>query len=203
MEPLRAIALNCTLKGSPEPSSTDRMIRLLSDAFRSHDVEVEVLRVVDHHVAEGVTSDEGDGDEWPAIRQKILDAQIFLLATPVWVGNPSSVCRKVIERLDAFLGETDDQGRMVSLDRVAVAATVGNEDGAHNVAAQIYQALSDLGFTVPPTAQAYWVGEAMGSVDFADLEQIPEKVQQTVDDLARNAAHLARILQASPYPPAP
>ncbi|MCU1496158.1 MAG: hypothetical protein JWM47_111 [Acidimicrobiales bacterium] len=200
MQPLHAVALNCTLKRSPEASSTDKMIGLLSDAFRSHEVELEVVRIVDHQVAQGVTSDEGDGDEWPAIRRKILDAQIFLLATPIWLGNPSSVCRKVLERLDAFLGEEDDQGRMVSLDRVAVAATVGNEDGAHNVAAQIYQALSDVGFTVPPGAQAYWVGEAMGKVDFKDLDEVPEKVRQTIDDLARNAAHLARALQASPYP---
>ena len=197
---LKAVALNCTLKRSPAPSSTDLMIGVIVEALREQDVETEVIRVVDHAVAEGVTSDEGDGDAWPAIREKILDAQILLLATPIWLGNPSSVARKVLERMDAFLGEEDDQGRVISYDRVGICATVGNEDGAHNVAAQAYQALSDVGFTIPPNAQAYWVGEAMGSVDFNDLDEVPEKTRTTAADVARNAAHLARLLQSSPYP---
>lgn len=197
---LRAVALNCTLKGGDEASSTDRLLRLLGDAFAEHDVEVEHVRVVDHRVAEGVTSDEGDGDEWPAIRAKVLDAQILVVGTPIWLGNPSSVCRKVLERMDAFLGEEDDQGRLVTFDKVAVAAAVGNEDGAHAVGAQLYQGLADVGFTIPPSAQAYWVGEAMGSVDFNDLDEVPENVASTVADVAKHASHLARLLQASPYP---
>lgn len=200
MAALRAVALNCTLKGSSEPSSTAALLDLLVGALAEHDVETDVVRIVDHHVAEGVTSDEGDGDGWPPIRQQILDAQILVLGTPIWMGNPSSVARRVLERLDAFLGEEDDEGRIIGYDRVAVVATVGNEDGAHNVAAQAYQALSDVGFSIPPNAQAYWVGEAMGSTDFKDLDEVPEKVTQTVQDVARNAAHLARVLQASPYP---
>jgi multimeric flavodoxin WrbA len=197
---LRAVALNCTLKPSPSESSTGKMLDLLAKALADLDVETEVVRVVDHVVKEGVSSDEGDGDEWPVIRRKILDAQIFVLGTPVWVGNPSSVCRRVIERMDAFLGEEDDEGRIVSMDRVALAATVGNEDGAHHVGAQIYQGLSDLGFTIPPQAHAYWVGEAMGSTDFKDLDEVPAKVQQAVDVAARSAVHLARFLHQSPYP---
>jgi hypothetical protein len=106
----------------------------------------------------------------------------------------------VLERLDAFLGEEDDQGRMISMDRVAVAATVGNEDGAHAVSAQVFQALDDVGFTIPAGGHAYWVGEAMGSVDFADLDEVPDKVRETVATVARNAAHLARLLAADGYP---
>lgn len=200
MTGLRAVALNCTLKKSPAPSSTDLMVQLLVDALGEQGVETDVIRVADHPVAEGVTSDEGDGDAWPGIRRQIIDAQILLLATPIWLGNPSSVTRRVMERMDAFLGEEDDKGRIVAYDRVAIAATVGNEDGAHNVAAQIYQGLSDVGFTIPPNAQAYWVGEAMGSVDLNDLDEVPEQVRSTVADVARNAAHLAHVLQASPYP---
>lgn len=116
------------------------------------------------------------------------------------MGNPSSVCRRVLERLDAFLGETDDDGRMISFDRVGIAATVGNEDGAHNVSAQVFQALSDVGFTVPAGGHAYWVGEAMGSVDFKDLDPVPDKVTETVATMAANAAHLARLLAADGYP---
>lgn len=198
--PLRALALSCTLKPGGEPSSTDLLCRRVLDALAGHDVEGELVRVVDHDVKPGVTSDEGDGDAWPALRRQVLDAQILVLGTPIWLGQPSSVCKRVLERMDAFLGETDDDDRMVSLDRVALVATVGNEDGAHHVAAELYQALSDVGFTVPANAQAYWVGEAMGSVDYKDLDPQPEEVADAVATAARQGAHLARLLHDSPYP---
>ncbi|MGI8755582.1 MAG: flavodoxin family protein [Acidimicrobiales bacterium] len=198
---LRAVALNCTLKGGTEASSTQRLLEVLAAAFAQEEVEIEIIRVVDEHIAEGVTSDEGQGDGWPGVRARILDAQILVMGTPIWLGAPSSVARKALERMDAFLGEEDEQGRMISYDRVGVVATVGNEDGAHAVAAQLYQGMADLGFTIPPSAQAYWVGEAMGSVDFKDLDEVPESVTSTASDIARNATHLARLLQSSPYPP--
>jgi multimeric flavodoxin WrbA len=198
---LTAVALNCTIKSGGEASSTELMLTRLVGALGEHGVETgPIIRVVDEGIAFGVTSDEGDGDGWPAIRAKILDAQILVIGTPIWLGNPSSVCRQVLERLDAFISEEDDRGRPIAYDRVAVLATVGNEDGAHNVAAQVYQALTDVGFTIPAGGQTYWVGEAMGSVDYKDLDPEPEKVASTNRDVARNAAHLARVLQASPYP---
>ncbi|MFN8017969.1 MAG: NAD(P)H-dependent oxidoreductase [Acidimicrobiales bacterium] len=203
-EPLQALAINCTLKRSPEASSCDRMLRLVADALDRHDVETQVLRAVDLDLRPGVRADEGDGDEWPGAREALLGSQLLVLGTPIWLGNPSSVCRRVLERLDAFLGETDDQGRLLTTDRVAVVATVGNEDGAHNVSAQLFQALDDVGFTIPAGGHAYWVGQAMGTVDFKDLEPIPAKVVETVATLARQAAHLARLLAEHPYPgPAP
>jgi multimeric flavodoxin WrbA len=150
---VRAVALNCTLKPSTEPSSTQQLLDEVLDALRSNGVEhSEVVHVRDREVRAGVTSDEGDGDEWPAIRQAILDADILVLGTPIWLGQPSSVAKRVLERMDAFLGETDDQGRMVSYGRVAVVAVVGNEDGAHHVAAELYQALNDVGFTLAANA---------------------------------------------------
>jgi len=200
LPPDRAVAINCTLKPSPEESSSDRLLGLIADAMGERGVKTTTIRAVDHEIRPGVSSDEGDGDEWPRIREQILDAGILVLGTPIWLGNPSSVCRRVVERLDAFLGETDEAGRMVSTDRVAVVATVGNEDGAHNVSAQLFQALNDVGFTVPAGGHAYWVGEAMGSVDFKDLDQVPDEVAETVDTLARHAAHLARVLAADGYP---
>ncbi|HRW38733.1 MAG TPA: flavodoxin family protein [Aquihabitans sp.] len=200
--PRTAIALNCTLKRSPEPSSTDLMCSQLGEELRSHGVELEVVRIADHDVAPGVSADEGEGDGWPPIRERILDADIVVIATPIWLGNPSSTCRRVLERLDAFLSETDDEGRMVTFGKVGVVLTVGNEDGAHAVAGQVYQALADVGFTVPANGQAYWVGEAMGSTDYRDLDETPDKVRQTLKTVATNAAHLASILDASPYPAA-
>lgn len=199
---LKAFALTCSLKSSPEDSSTDLITRQLLDALQEHGVETEMVRAVDHDIKPGVSADEGEGDAWPPLRQKVLDADIVVLGTPIWMGQPSSVAKRVMERMDALLSETDDQGRMVTQGKVAVVTTVGNEDGAHNVAGDVYQALVDVGFTVPPSAQAYWVGEAMGSTDYKDLDEVPEKVAQTIFDLARNAAHLARVLKADPYPPA-
>ena len=202
MTALSAIALNCTLKSARgEASSTDRMLQQILSALARHDVTAgDIVRVVDRRILPGVTSDEGEGDEWPALRRRILDANILVLGTPIWLGHPSSVCQRALERLDAFLGETDDQGRMVSYGRVAVIGVVGNEDGAHHVTAELYQALGDVGFTIPANGAAYWVGEAMGKTDFRDLDQVPKPVAQTVETLARNAAHLARLLAEQPYP---
>ena len=198
--PLRALALNCTLKSSDQPSSTERMLALLLEELDHRQVMGDMIRVVDHDVRPGVTSDEGAGDAWPAIRARILESDILLLGTPIWLGQPSSVCKRVLERLDAFLSETDDGGRMVSYGRVAVVAVVGNEDGAHHVSAELYQALNDVGFSLAPNAVSYWVGEAMQAKDFRDLESVPDVVTRSVTMAAGNAAHLAAVLKASPYP---
>ncbi|MCH4891721.1 NADPH-dependent oxidoreductase [Sphingomonas sp. SFZ2018-12] len=199
---ITALALNCTLKADPAvDSSTDRMIALLEKALSDVDVTLtETVRVAAHNVLPGVTSDEGDGDDWPAIRAKILKADILILGGPIWMGQISSVAKRVLERMDAFISETDDAGRMPSYGKVAVAAIVGNEDGAHFSSAQLFQALNDVGFTIPAVAACYWVGEAMGSTDFKDLAETPEKVAKTAKMVAVNAAHLARLLADSPYP---
>lgn len=200
--PLTAIALNCSLKSrADESSSTDRMICVIADALSRHDVTLsETIRVVDHEVKPGVTWDEGEGDAWPDIRRRILEADILIFGTPVWLGQMSSVAKRVLERMDAFLSETDDKGRMPSFSKVAVVAIVGNEDGAHAITASLYQGLGDMGWTIPAGGACYWVGEAMGKIDFKDLKQVPEKVQKTADMLASNAAHLTGLLMKEPYP---
>lgn len=147
-----------------------------------------------------MTSDEGEGDAWPAIRKKILEADILFVGTPIWLGQPGSICKRALERMDAFLEETDEQGRMVSYGKVAAVAVVGNEDGAHHVSAEIFQALNDVGFTIPANAVAYWVGEAMGSTNFVDLKRTPEAVETMISILTRNTAHLANLLKKSQYP---
>lgn len=198
---LKAIAFNGTLKSSGgEPSSTDRLLGLIADGLKRHGINTEVIRLADHNILPGVTSDEGEGDAWPAIREKVLAADILIVGTPIWMGQTSSVTKRALERMDAFLSETDDQGRMVSYGRVAAVAVVGNEDGAHNVSADVYQALNDVGFTIPANAVAYWVGEAMGSTNFVDLKAVPDTVTTMVDMLVRNTVHLAGLLKASQYP---
>ena len=199
---LKALAINCTLKSDPaEPSSTDAMIAVLAKAFAERDVEItETVRVAGLNVLPGVTSNEGEGDEWPGLREKILAHDILVFGGPIWMGQIGSVAKRVLERMDAFLDETDDEGRMPSYGKVAVAAIVGNEDGAHFSSAQLFQSLNDVGWTIPAVAACYWVGEAMGSTDFKDLDKTPEKVTKTARMVAGNAAHLAGLLKTSPYP---
>ncbi|TZG27630.1 flavodoxin family protein [Sphingomonas montanisoli] len=200
---LKAQPINCTLKRSKagESSSTDAMIALLAKEFKAKGVTVaETIRIADHDVFPGVLSDEGEGDAWPKIREKILTADILIFGTPIWMGQVSSVGKRVLERMDAFLDETDEAGRMPSYSKVAVAAIVGNEDGAHFSSAQIFQSLNDTGWTIPSVAACYWVGEAMGSVDFQDLKKTPEMVAKTAKMVASNASHLARLLKDKPYP---
>ncbi|WP_312247127.1 flavodoxin family protein [Stutzerimonas nitrititolerans] len=196
---LSALAINCTLKASPQQSSCDLLLTQAQRELEKLGVTCEQLRAVDFDIKPGVTSDEGPGDDWPMIRQKLLAADILLLGTPIWLGHPSSVCQRVLERLDAFLGETDDQQRMVSYGRVACVAVVGNEDGAHHVVAELYQGLNDVGFTIPANGCTYWVGEAMGSTDYKDAGP-REKTANTNAMLARNAVHLAKLLKQSGYP---
>jgi multimeric flavodoxin WrbA len=200
---LTAIAINCSLKPSEgeEASSTDKMIGLLVSELKKKGVEFkETLRVADYDVKPGVTSDEGDGDQWPELRRRILSADILIFGTPIWLGQMSSIAKRVVERMDAFLSETDEQGRMPSYGKVALLAVVGNEDGAHWVSSQLYQALNDMGWTIPASAVSYWVGEAMGKIDFRDLPQVPDKVAESAAMAASNAAHLAALLKREPYP---
>ncbi|MER7796661.1 NAD(P)H-dependent oxidoreductase [Microbacterium sp. NPDC096154] len=198
---MRALALNCTLSPSPAASSTEVLNGQVLDALATWGVTGEQVRVVDHDVRPGVKTDMGDGDEWPALRRKVLEADILVFGTPTWMGHMSSVAQRVLERLDAELSETDEEGRQILAGKVAVTVVLGNEDGAHGITADLYQALVDVGFSVPSQGGVYWNGEAMQTVDYKDLEQTPEKVASTTATLARNAAHLARVLIESPYPP--
>ena len=137
MVKLKAIALNGSLKASSnEESSTDALINLLAEKFSGLEIEVSpTIRLVDHDIKPGVTSDEGSDDAWPKIRDEILAHDILIFGTPIWMGQMSSVAKRALERMDAFVEESDDQGRMPSYSKVAVVAVVGNEDGAHSVAA--------------------------------------------------------------------
>jgi len=200
--PLTALLLSCTLKKSPAESSATLIAQEFLDALRDHDVTGEIVRVVDHAVKFGVTTDEGDGDAWPAIREKMLASDILVVSTPIWLGQPSSVAKMVLERLDAELGETDDEGRKSTYNKVAAVAVVGNEDGAHHVTAELLQALNDTGFSIAANGSTYWVGEAMQATDYQEMDPRPEKTVSTTRTAAANTAHLARLLSSQGYPPA-
>ncbi|SFA97755.1 Multimeric flavodoxin WrbA [Amycolatopsis marina] len=197
---LRALALVCSLKPTPAESSSELMAQQVIDALGEHGVDSECVRVVDHEIHPGVKPDMGKGDEWPWLREKLRLADILILSTPTWVGHMSSVAQRVLERLDAELSETDEQGRPSMYGKVAVAAVVGNEDGAHKIVADTFQALNDIGFTIPAQGSTYWNGEAMHPKDYVELAETPKAVASTTKSLAANAAHLARLLKAQQYP---
>jgi multimeric flavodoxin WrbA len=177
------------------------MAEHVCEKLRDAGVKTESLRMVDYAILPGVEADMGEGDEWPKIRQRILDADILVLATPVWLGHPSSVAQRVLERLDAELSNTDDAGRPVMVGKVAVVAVVGNEDGAHKIVADCFQGLNDIGYTIPAHGCTYWNGEAMQSKDYQDLDEVPEAVAKATAVAARNAAYLAGMLRGRHYPP--
>jgi multimeric flavodoxin WrbA len=164
------------------------------ESLAKHGVTGSSIRVVDHDVKPGVEADMGEGDAWPGIREQLLAADILILATPTWMGHAASVAHRVLERLDAEISEGTLTGK------VAVAAIVGNEDGAHQISAEVFQALNDVGFTIPAQGVTYWNGEAMGKVDYQDLPETPENVAETIATVGANAAHLAGLLAAKGYP---
>jgi multimeric flavodoxin WrbA len=133
--PLRAVALICSLKPSPAPSSSALIAEHLFVHLREVGVECDAVRCVDYNIAPGVEADMGDSDQWPQIRRKVVDADILVIATPTWMGHMSSVAQRALERLDAELSNTDDSGKPAIAGKVAIAAVVGNEDGAHKIVA--------------------------------------------------------------------
>lgn len=202
MASLTAFGLNCSLKSTAggEASSTDVLMKQLFRALGEHGVTGDIVRAADFNIKPGVTSDEGEGDDWPGLRQRVLAADILIIGSPIWLGQPSSIAKRVLERMDAFLGEKDERGRMPSYGKVAICALVGNEDGAHHSAAEILSALLEVGFTVPSGGPTYWVGEALGSTDYKDIKETPKAVASWTKMLASNTAHLAGLLKDAQYP---
>lgn len=197
---LTALAINCTLKPSPADSSAELLGRQILNALAEHGVIGTMVRAVDHTLLPGVGKDMGQGDEWPPLRTQVLAADVLVFLTPTWLGQHSSVAQRVLERLDAELSETDADGRPTLFDKVAIAGIVGNEDGAHHIAAILFQSLNDVGFSIPAQGSVYWNGEAMQQTDYKDLAETPEKVAQATATVAANAAHLAQLLRERQYP---
>ncbi|ANF32046.1 flavodoxin [Leifsonia xyli] len=197
--PLTALALVCTLTPSPGESSSQLMARQLLDELATHDVTGTAVRLVDYDIKPGVSADEGNGDDWPKIREQVLASDILVMVTPTWMGHLSSVAQRALERLDAELSETDDNGRPLVEGKVAIVGVVGNEDGAHGIIADLFQGLNDVGFSIPSQGSTYWNGEAMQTVDYKDLDETPEAVAGQNATVAHNAAHLARVLRSQPF----
>ena len=200
---MHAVVLNCTLKPSPAPSNTDALAEVVAAELREQGATVNTVRVVDHAIKPGVSSDEGEGDEWPDLRRRILESEILVVATPTWLGQPSSVAKRVLERMDAMLSETDDDGRPVVYGRVAGVVVTGNEDGAHHVISEIVGPLVDIGFTVPGQAWTYWNKGPGPGPSYLETDDGHEWSARTGRTAARNLVAVARALAgvALPVPP--
>ncbi len=157
----KALFLNCTLKRSPEVSNTEALIDKVAALLADLDVVSETIRVTDYKVAFGVSSDEGDGDEWPAILERVKACDILVIAMPIWFGVRSSVAQLVLERLDGTYAEGDTTtGQYPLYGKVGGVIVTGNEDGAHDCCANTLFNLTHLGCMVPPNVDCYWVGDA-------------------------------------------
>jgi multimeric flavodoxin WrbA len=199
---MRAICLNCTLKRSPEPSNTESLAQVVLETLRDDGVEIDQVRLVDHVIEPGVVSEAvTDADEWPAIRERLLAADILVVATPTWLGQPSSVAKRALERMDALLSEThDDDETPIAYGRVAGVVVTGNEDGAHHVIAEIAGALIDIGYTIPGQAWTYWnKGPGPGDEEWLTTDE-RDWSTSTGRTAARNLLAAARALSATPLP---
>ncbi len=200
---MKALIINCTLKRSPNFSNTGAMAEKTAAQFKDLGIETEIIRLNDYNVLTGNTSNEGDGDEWPQILEKIKSCNIFLIATPIWMGHLASTSQKVIERLDAIFRDEDlsdkNNGQYMPYNKVAGCLITGNEDGAHSCAAQVLWSLQEVGFTIPPNVNAYWVGLAGGEKDY--VEAGGERylyTNKTLRYMTSNLAFFAKLLAANP-----
>jgi multimeric flavodoxin WrbA len=201
---MKATIVNCTLKASPEESNTAALAGVVAAALTEREVEVDWVRAVDLELRPGVSSDEGGGDEWPGVRERILASEILVLATPTWLGRPSSVAQRVLERMDAMLAETDEQERPVAYNRVAGVVVTGNEDGAHHVISEISGALGDIGFTVPGQSWTYWNRGPGPGDSYLEAEAEARKwSHSTAKAAASNLVAVARALAERPAPAPP
>jgi multimeric flavodoxin WrbA len=198
---LRAVILNCTLKRGPELSHTQGLIDISEGLMRRSGISVQTLRPVDHDIAYGVwpdmTEHGWDEDAWPQLLEQVLAANILIIATPIWLGDKSSICTKVIERLYGSSGQMNDRGQYVYYGRVGGCLVTGNEDGAKHCAMNILYSLQHLGYVIPPQADAAWLGEIGPGPSYLDPGSGgPENdfTNRNTTFMTWNLMHLARML---------
>lgn len=199
---LKILFLNCTLKPSPSVSNTDALIHRAQKLYEAAGAATEIVRVADHHVKFGVSSDEGDGDEWPGILAKIKAADILIMATPIWFGVRGSILQMVIERLDGTYEESNKTtGQFPLYGKVAGVIITGNEDGAHNVAAHTLYNLTHLGCTIPPNVDTYWVGPAGPGPSYIEAGGARHLyTNKTTRYMVANTLYMAALLKKNPIP---
>ncbi len=201
---LRAVFINCTLKRSPEPSHTGRLMRNAVAIMESAGVSVDILRVADHDVAFGIYPDMcehgADRDVWPEVFwPKIAAADIVVLGTPIWLGEESSLCRIVIERLYAHSGQLNEAGQSIFYGKTGGAIVTGNEDGIKHVSMTVLYALQHIGFSIPPQADCGWIGEAGPGPSYGDdgAGFDNDFTRRNTTIMSWNLMHLAGLLKAN------
>ncbi len=201
---LKAVYVNGTLKPSPELSHTGGLIEASAAVMRAHGVEVEVIRAADHDIATGVWPDMTEHgaaqDEWPELFPRILAADILVLAGPIWLGDNSSVTKRVIERLYACSSLLNDAGQYAFYGRVGGCLITGNEDGIKHCAMNVLYSLQHLGYTIPPQADAGWIGEAGPGPSYLDEGSGgPDNdfTNRNTTFMTWNLMHLAAMLRAA------
>ncbi len=208
---LKAVFVNCTLKKSPETSHTDTLFQVSKAIMGKEKVSVEEIRFVDHDVATGVQPDMKEHgwekDEWPELFKKIFSADILIVGTPIWLGEKSSIAQKLIERLYAMSGMTNDKGQYLFYGKVGGTIITGNEDGIKHCAMGILYALQHIGYSIPPQADAGWIGEVGPGASYGDTEWKGKKISPPVGTdsdftnrnttfMTYNLLHLASTLKA-------
>lgn len=199
---LNALFINCTLKRSPEMSHTDGLVRISRAIMQEQGMQVDEIRAVDFDIANGVYPDMREHgwekDVWPEIFKKVLKCNILILTSPIWLGEKSSICTKVIERLYGNSALLNDNGQYSYYGRVGGCLITGNEDGAKHCAMNILYSLQHLGFTIPPQADAAWVGEAGPGPSYLDKDSGgPENdfTNRNTTFMTWNLMHLAKMLK--------
>ena len=199
---LRAMFINCTLKRSPEPSHTEGLVEASAALMRKHGVGVEVLRAADHDIATGVYVDMTEHgwatDDWPAIHERVMASQILVIAGPIWLGDNSSVTKRIIERLYGGSGILNQAGQYAYYGRVGGCLITGNEDGIKHCAMNVLYSLQHVGYTIPPQADAGWIGEAGPGLSYLDEGSGgPENdfTNRNTAFMTWNLMHLARLLK--------
>jgi multimeric flavodoxin WrbA len=198
---LKALFLNCTLKKTPELSHTEGLINISKEIMEKVGVSVEVLRPVDYNIASGVYPnmvEQGwDRDDWPQIYEKVKEAHILVITSPIWLGEKSSICTKTIERLYSSSGDLNDEGQYAYYGRVGGCLITGNEDGAKHCAMNILYSLQHLGYVIPPQADAAWLGEAGPGPSYLDAGSGgPENdfINRNTTFMTWNLMHMARMI---------
>ncbi|WP_068316151.1 flavodoxin family protein [Polycladidibacter hongkongensis] len=201
---LNALFLNCTLKSGPETSNTEALCNLLIDRLKHYEpnINCEIVRVVDYNIKPGVSNDEGDGDEWPVILEKIKHCNIIVPAMPIWMGVRSSVMQRVIERLDGSTKTVmcEETGQFPLYGSVVGCVVTGNEDGSHDCVANTIANLLHFGVTAPPNTDLYWVGDAGPGASYIEAGgAMSPYVRRNAELSAINLLHMAKVLQQNPY----
>ncbi|MET8419979.1 flavodoxin family protein [Streptomyces sp. NPDC005077] len=199
---LRAMYINCTLKRSPEASNTEGLIDRSRAVMEGRGATTEVVRAIDHDIATGVWPDMREHgwetDAWPELYERVMAADILVLCGPIWLGDNSSVMKRVIERLYACSSILNEAGQYAYYGRAGGCLITGNEDGAKHCAMNVLYSLQHLGYTVPPQADAGWVGEAGPGPSYLDKDSGgPQNdfTNRNTTFMTWNLLHLARLLK--------